>query len=270
MILPNPKDAIHRGQLFKILMEIADSPMLAKNLVFKGGTCAAMQGLLDRFSVNLDFDLVSGADKENVKVELKTIFPKLGLIVKNQSKTTIQYVLKYPAPENSRNTLKLDTVDESLAVGIYQPIYLSDIDRYLLCQTIETMFAHKLVAVLDRYSKHHSVAGRDIYDIYYFFLNQHTYSPTIIQTRTRLGLDAFFGELIDFIQNKVTESIINEDLNMLLPPQQFSAIRKSLKAEVLAMLRSELTRHAGFPPSHSGLDTESQKAMGQENKNISH
>ena len=67
MILPSPKDALHRGQMYRVLTAIADSSFLSRSLIFKGGTCAAMQGCLDRFSVDLDFDLAPGISKDEVK-----------------------------------------------------------------------------------------------------------------------------------------------------------------------------------------------------------
>ena len=240
MILPSPKDTLHRGQLFRVLIEIADTPSLAKGLIFKGGTCAAMQGFLDRFSVDLDFDIVQGIPKKDIQRELKSIFSRLGLEIKNQSKTTVQYVVKYVAPKETRNTIKIDAIDYSLSSSVYQPVYLADIDRYLLCQTVETMFAHKLVAVLDRWHKHESIAGRDLYDIHHFFLQQYTYSTEVITERTNLSNIAFFTELIEFIRQKITQKMIYEDLNMLLPPQKFSSIKKSLIPEVIAMLKNEI------------------------------
>jgi len=48
--------------------------------------------------------------------------------------------------------------------------------------------------------------------------------------------------LVELIEKKVTQTVINEDLNTLLPPEKFRMIRKSLKAEVLAMLKSEIDR----------------------------
>ena len=53
MILPKPEDAIHKIQLYRLLTAILDSPLLARHVYFKGGTCASMRGLLDRFSVEL-------------------------------------------------------------------------------------------------------------------------------------------------------------------------------------------------------------------------
>lgn len=241
MILPKPIDAIHRGQLFRLLIEIADTPSLSKTLIFKGGTCAAMQGQLDRFSVDLDFDIVPGTTKATVRKDLEKVYSRLDLEIKNNSTATVQYVVKYHASQNVRNTIKLDAIEYSIPSSVYKPIYLVDIDRYMLCQTVETMFAHKLVAVLDRYRKHQSIAGRDIYDIHYFFAHQHTYTKEVIQDRMKSSVKEFFTQLIDFIQEKVTQTSINEDLNMLLPPDRFSAIRKSLKLEVVAMLKNELT-----------------------------
>lgn len=54
MILPSSKDAIHRGQLYRLLIGIADDAFLTESLVFKGGTCAALLNKLDRFSKRHD------------------------------------------------------------------------------------------------------------------------------------------------------------------------------------------------------------------------
>jgi len=42
-----------------------------------------------------------------------------------------------------------------------------DIDRYVNCQTLETLVANKMVAITDRYKLHKSIAARDLYDIHY-------------------------------------------------------------------------------------------------------
>jgi len=46
MILPNPKEAIHKSWLYRLLSAIYDNQILADSLYFKGGTCAAMLGYL--------------------------------------------------------------------------------------------------------------------------------------------------------------------------------------------------------------------------------
>lgn len=242
MTLPNPKDALHRSQLYHLLVAIADNTQLAKSLIFKGGTCAAMLNYIDRFSVDLDFDLKQETSIDMVKNEFEKIFKKLKFEIKSKNNSVVQYALKYSAPENMRNTLKLDAIGFALDQNIYKPVYLLDIDRYLTCQTVETMFAHKLAAVLDRHEKHETVAGRDIYDIYCFFLHGHSYNPEIILKRTSLSALEYLKKLKDFIELKVNSSVIDEDLNMLMSFAKFRIIRKSLKAEVVGMLKNEIER----------------------------
>jgi predicted nucleotidyltransferase component of viral defense system len=58
-----PEDILHKSYLNRLLMETIDRPVLAHNLAFKGGSCASMLGFLDRFSVDLDFDILKDAIK---------------------------------------------------------------------------------------------------------------------------------------------------------------------------------------------------------------
>jgi predicted nucleotidyltransferase component of viral defense system len=49
----------HKTVLFQILKDIYSDSLLAPFLGFKGGTAAVMFYGLDRFSVDLDFDLLN-------------------------------------------------------------------------------------------------------------------------------------------------------------------------------------------------------------------
>jgi len=243
MILPNAKDAIHKAWLFRLLAEIYDGPLLANSLYFKGGTCAAMLGYLDRFSVDLDFDFVGDvAEIKEIQKQLEKVFQKLDLEIKDQSQNVPQYFLKYPTKENERNTLKLDISFPPPTANQYEPKEFVDIDRVINCQTIETMFANKLVALIDRYEKNEAIAGRDLYDIHHFFLQGYRYNEAVILERRKTTVLKFFQELADFVEEKITETIINQDLNVLLAPEKFQQIRRNLKRETLMFLRDELGR----------------------------
>lgn len=243
MITINSKDAIHKAWLYRVLIAIVDSTNL-HNLYFKGGTCAAMIGVLDRFSVDLDFDYV-GNQKELVKVrhELEKIFKNLGLEIKDASVKVPQFFLKYPTKNISdRNTLKIDINFPPPKANIYKPIKLVDIGRVVICQDLPTMFANKLVAVIDRFEFNNSIAGRDIYDIHHFFINGYDYNKDVIVERTKLSLLNFFEKLFDFINIHVTETILNQDLNQLIPYKRFNNLRKVLKRETLMFLSDEIER----------------------------
>ena len=155
MILPNKKDAVHKAWLYRLLSAIYDNQVLAEHLYFKGGTCAAMLGWLDRFSIDLDFDCKAKVGGVRlVQKELESVFADLGLAIKDKSKNAPQYFLRYPAEENARNTIKVDAAMPPPKANAYQTVLLGDIDRIVPCQTKETMFANKLVALIDRFEKH--------------------------------------------------------------------------------------------------------------------
>lgn len=243
MQITNPADAKHKAWLYRVLSSLYDSPALAQVLFFKGGTCAAMLGLLDRFSVDLDFDFV-GEQKDipETQTQMEKIFDELGLTIKDQSKNTPQYFLKYPSRENERNTLKIDTTFPAVKANQYEARRFLEIDRIINCQTPKTMFANKLVALIDRYQKTSAIAGRDIYDIHHFFEQGLRYEEAVILERTGKSAEFFFEKLIDFINQEITPDIIAQDLNMLLSYDKFKVIKKTLKQETIMFLRDELER----------------------------
>lgn len=241
MMLPDKKNAIHKAWLYRIVEAIADDSFLPGVLYFKGGTCAALLGWLPRFSVDLDFDY-AGDSKDIPKTQhaLERCFKKLGLQIKDKSKNGIQYFLKYE--HIGRNTVKLDASFPLFRTSRYAPQMISDIDRVLTCQTKETMFAHKLVAAIDRFEKTGRIAGRDIYDIHHFFLSGFSYDAAVIEERSGANAKKFLSELHDFIDAKVTDRVISEDLNALLPRDTFRILRKVLKREVLGLLNDDIAR----------------------------
>lgn len=242
MILPRPEDAFHKIQLYRLLTAILDAKELAQNLYFKGGSCAAMLGWLDRFSVDLDFDVNPGVDKLKLKQVLASVFQELNLEIKNPKTKTLQFILGYEAKHQKRNQLKLGVVDNPVLANDYQPAYLAEIDRYALCQTRGTMVANKLVAPVDRFEKYGTVAGRDIYDIHYFLSAGYGYKPEIIEERRQTKVGSYLKQLERFIFKRVTDRVISEDLSYLLPYEKFRAIRKTLKTEALLLLRDEMKR----------------------------
>ncbi len=231
--------AKHKVQLYRLLMEILDDPQLAASCYFKGGSCAAMCGFLDRFSVDLDFDFAPDQDQIIIEKRLLPVFEKLNLEIKDRSQQVLQFFLKYPAPPGERNTLKLDILANKTSSNEYTQTYLVDVDRYAICQTRATLFANKLVAPLDRFERNGTVAGRDIYDIHHFFHQGYEYNPAVIEERRETSVTEYLQELLAFVEKQVTQTVINQDLNVLLDPDKFQRIRKTLKTEVIMFIRGE-------------------------------
>src|SRR3989338_1031097 len=242
MILPDKKDAIHKVWLYRVLEAVADDSFLSHTLYFKGGTCAAMLGWLPRFSVDLDFDYAGEVSEQEInktRLVFENVFQKLGLTVKDWSKKGLQYFLKYPLSSGTnkisailpvvRNTLKVDASFPLFKSSKYESRRFAEIDRVLTCQTRETMFAHKLVAPLDRFEKTGGIAGRDIYDIHHFFMKGFSYNEAVLRERRKVEMHVFLGELHRFIEKHITDTVIREDLSSLLPQKVFQRISKVLK-----------------------------------------
>ncbi|PIS23339.1 hypothetical protein COT49_00635 [candidate division WWE3 bacterium CG08_land_8_20_14_0_20_40_13] len=235
-----PEDTIHKSYLNRLLIEIVDNPILSSNLAFKGGTCAQMLRFLDRFSVDLDFDVITMTDESKLRNEFRNIFNHLGLTMIKESTPALFFQLKYASETGKRSAIKTSASIIKIKTNEYKIQYLSEIDRLANCQTIEAMFANKLVAIIDRYKLHKSIAGRDIYDTHHFFIQGYSYKDEVILERTGQEPKAYLKYLIEFIKDKVTQTIVNEDLNSLLPADKFQQIRKVLIPETLSFLAREV------------------------------
>jgi predicted nucleotidyltransferase component of viral defense system len=245
MKTPNTSEVIHKAWLYRLLSSIAEDSYLIESLRFKGGTCLAMQGFLDRFSVDLDFDLLfkiknKAKVQEQTKKNLEKIFKKLNLQIHDSSSKVPEYFLKYPRRDKGRSTIKLDVTFPAPLSNVYEPVRFSEIDKIIFCQTKETMFSNKLVALIERYEKNRSIAGRDLYDIQAFYLKNIQFDEKVIYERRKASLKDFFLSLRSFIEEKVTQKIIDQDLNSLVSKQDFNAIRKSIKNEVLMFINSTI------------------------------
>jgi len=242
MIITNPKDALHKAVLYRVLSEILDDSALSHHVYFKGGSAAASLGWLDRFSLDLDFDLKRRSNKSLMRKHLKNAFMQAGVSIKQEDAKELFFILKYDAPEGSRNTLKVGIIDKQLTSNTYGIFLLPELNRLARCQTRETMMANKLVALTERFEKYHAIAGRDVYDTWYFFSQGYTYRKEVIRQRRKKSALLYLVELANFVESHVDETLLREDLSYLLPKERFAKARKFLKQELLLYLRNEVAR----------------------------
>ena len=240
MMLLRPEDAIHKSFMNRLLIEVIDNPVLSQQVAFKGGTCAAMLGFLDRFSVDLDFDVVGDEDQNTLRAAFQAAIQLAGLVITKGHKNALLFQVRYSDDMSKRNSIKVSANTTRVKANRYKAQYFPDVDRLIRSQTIETMVANKLVAVMDRYHAHRAVAGRDIYDIHYFLTHGYGYTKAVITERTGVSPKTYITELIAFMKKYMTQTIINEDLNTLLPNEHFQHIRKILIPETLALLSREI------------------------------
>lgn len=60
--------------------------------------------------------------------------------------------------------------------------------------------------------------------------------------RRESGVAGYLEELISFIEKNVTQTVIQQDLNLILPADKFGQIRKTIKSETVMLLKNELAR----------------------------
>ena len=237
MIVPSKKDIKHKNQIYMLLREILKDRFLSQNLMFKGGTYASLRGILERFSVDLDFDLPDKSKKDDIRKRCYVIFKKLHLEIKDESKDHLQFFLKYDSLEGERNTLKLEITDDVSKYNEYEKVLLKQINMYCNGHTLETMFANKLYACKARYEKNGKIAGRDFYDIHEFFLQGMGVNIQVIEERSGMEYDRYLKSLIVFVKRYLTNKLLNQDvLEKLLP---------SIKDDIVVFLEDEISRVKG-------------------------
>ncbi|MDZ7586232.1 MAG: nucleotidyl transferase AbiEii/AbiGii toxin family protein [Patescibacteria group bacterium] len=241
MIVPRAKDIKHKYYMLRLLRAVLTDKYLPHQLQFKGGTYAALRGLLDRFSVDLDFDLPEKTEIKKVRERLNKIFDSLGLVIKDESREYLQFFLEYPAIEGERNTLKLEINDNPSIKNIYEKVNLPELKMYCSGHNPGTMTANKLAACTARFDRTNKIAGRDFYDLHYFLLAGMEINKLVVEDLTGMSYVKYLRRLIKFIENKVNERLLLEDLNPLIETGKLKQL-KLIKPELSGLLNDEIKR----------------------------
>lgn len=221
---------IHRTLLLRILKEIYTDTSLGPVLGFKGGTAAHFFYDLGRFSVDLDFDLLDETKKDYVFKKMETMLKEFGTIREKYKKQhTLFFILSY------------DDKVQNIKVEINRRIFGShyELKNYLgismLVMVKEDMFAHKLVAMLERTK----VANRDIFDVWFFLKNNWPINKDIIEKRTNMSFNEYLKKCIKFIESLPERSIL-AGMGELLDEKQKAWAKANLKRDVAFLLKVKL------------------------------
>lgn len=242
MFVPSNREIKHKNQLYILLKEILKDPLLSQTLMFKGGTYASLRGVLDRFSIDLDFDLPDKSKKKEIRKRCYEIFKKLDFEIKDESRRHLQFFLKYKAPEGERNTLKLEINDDVSKYNKYEKVLLEQVNMYCNGHTLDTMFANKLIACKARYDKNGKIAGRDFYDIYKFFLQGLSINEKVIEERSGMEYVKYLKSLIAFIKKNLTKTLLNQDLNPLVKQRDLDKLIPHINDDIISFLEDEILR----------------------------
>ena len=137
MTINNPG---HENILIQILKDIYTDKEISPFLGFKGGTAAYLFYKLDRFSIDLDFDLLDITKKDKIFLTVGEILKKQGSIKDSRIKRySLFFLLSYG--NNSRN-IKVEINLRKFGSHYEIKSYLG---ISMLLMVLEDIFSHKLV-----------------------------------------------------------------------------------------------------------------------------
>ncbi len=226
--------AKHKNIFLKILKDIYTDPTISTILGFKGGTAALLFYGLDRFSVDIDLDLLDPKQEDYVFERVKMILQKYGKLKEARKKMfNLLYLLSYDDKDINAQNIKLEinrrnfgsryTVHSSLGIAMQVMIK-------------EDMFANKLCAMYERIGK----TNRDIFDVHFFSSHDWPINKELIEERLKIPYKDFLGQTIEKMEN-FNDSNILSGMGELLTEKQKDWVKTKLKTETLFFLKMMLS-----------------------------
>lgn len=224
---------VHKNILIKILKEIFTDHALGPLLGFKGGTAAYLFYNLNRFSVDLDFDLLKKGSEDFVFEAMRKILEKYGTVKQSAKKRfSLSYILSYDDKAPGAQNIKVEINRREFGSRYEVKAYLG-ISMKVMTQ--EDMAAHKLVAMYERIGR----TNRDIYDTCHFLDNNWPINKAIVETRTGTPFKDFLKKCIGHLE-KMGDRHILSGIGELLDEKQKAWAKTRLRTETLFQLKLRL------------------------------
>lgn len=222
--------ANHKNTLIRILKDIYTDATIGPYLGFKGGTAVYLFYDLDRFSVDLDFDLIDESKEQYVFERIKHILEAYGTIKEAYEKrNTLFFRLSYA--DNHQN-IKVEINRRNFGSRYEVKSYLGISMKVMVKEDI---VAHKMVAMIERIGQ----ANRDIFDTYFFLKNNWPINEQIIEKRTGKSMRQFLKECIEKLESMSNVGILN-GLGDLLDAKQKAWVKNKLKVETIFLLQLKI------------------------------
>jgi len=218
----------HRIVMINLLKDIVTSPY-GKILWFKWGTLLYFLYNLDRFSTDLDFDLLSKIDEEKMLNDLSQICAKYGKIKDIYNKeNTLFLLIDYQQHEMN---IKIEISKKTKKSDTYS--YKSILWYQALCMDPDCLFANKLIALTQR----NRIVSRDLYDVHFFLKNGFSIKHEVIQEKTGKSVLKYFKEVLAFIPKNFNKENLLAGLGELVNEKQKVFIKDKLIDETCEYLK---------------------------------
>jgi hypothetical protein len=217
----------HRQVLFELVTAIYRSE-ISSFLGFKGGTMAYFFYGLNRFSIDLDFDLLSPDKKDLVHQELLAILKNFGVVKEVTDKRyTLFYLLNY---KKGVKNIKIEISKRVNKLYRYKTVSFYGTDVKILDE--EDAFTSKLLAATTR----NRIAYRDFFDIYFYLKKGVDVNELLIKNITGKNLKSYLKYLIKFTKKNLSKRTVLHGLGELVDEKQKAWIKNHLKEELINRL----------------------------------
>lgn len=221
---------IHKNILVQILIDIYSDTTISPYLGFKGGTAAYLFYGLDRFSVDIDLDLLDEFKKELVLGKIKGILKNYGdLKEEKHNNHGALFLLTYNSKKRNHQNVKIDINYRNFG-SEYEIKTFNGVS--MLVMKTKDMFAHKLVAMYERMEE----TKRDVFDVWFFSKNNWEVNREIIRKRTGKGYKEFLADCIQGLE-KLNNKNILFGLGELIDDSQKDWVKAKLKIEAIVQLK---------------------------------
>jgi predicted nucleotidyltransferase component of viral defense system len=210
----------HEGYMRKIISATFSSS-IAPYLAFKGGTLAYFCYNLDRYSTDIDIDLLNLQKEQEVIDMITHILSDIGeiksfVVGKYLHRWMFRYDLESTniKVELNKRVSPYNKYDTQIIDGISVP-----------CMERTSMATNKLLALGERYY------NRDLYDTHFFLTQGYQFDENIITERTGLSLQSLITHIIKELPQQYAEDTILAGMGDVLTEQQKSRVKAHLVDE---------------------------------------
>ena len=219
--------AVHKNILLQILKDIYSDTSIAPYLGFKGGTAAYIFYDLERFSVDLDFDLLDEAREEQVFSRIEKIVKNYGQIKEVRKKRfNLFFLISY---EEKAQNIKVEINRRTFGSQYEMKTYLG---ISMLVMIKKDMFAHKLMAMHERMGK----SNRDIFDVWFFAKNNWPINKKIVGERSKMSFAELLDKCIVQLEKTASRNIL-DGMGELLSEKQKDWAKANLVPDTIFLLK---------------------------------
>ncbi len=238
--IPNIPRRVLTEYLQTEILAILFNSKFGPHLSFLGGTCLRFVHKIERFSEDLDFDLIKAdLDYEDLAKFLKKKLTELGFLTDTTVKKTENIIIVNVKFSQVMKEMGLsELTDQKLKIKfeidptpykniLYEskPVFAYGKSFNIISNTLETLFAQKVIAIIFRpYQK-----GRDFYDLVWF-LSQRNLEPNYAIFKEKGVAISNRAELIEFLEAQAQKSdlplAVKDVERFLFYPQQAQWILK--------------------------------------------